>query len=244
MDTRLITEAFQNGTFKIVSPEGAKSNSAFGKNKKLDPYVMQAKVGDSTYNIYSAHSLHNMTDFLQNIKDPKYANDADRRHIIERVAIYAVSLMRKHDINVVISTGSSSGFLGELINAIKRRVSNVLFYENIIHKNDVTKLVLDRSRVNVTDKQYNDFVRDLHNFEPDENGLIYPKYKKVRKSMLRVVGNTHRVEMPENTTLVGHRIMVIDDVLATGVTLKNVIAELHKHNPQHLIAFTPFKTKS
>lgn len=229
-----------NGKLEVNTAMGDDSgiSSSFGKSKKLSPYRKKISGVDDlvSYSLYQAKT-DNSTDVLKALKKADF-RDEDVAQFINRSAVYAYRLLRKQKVDVIVSPKSSSDLTKEFVNQIKRRGNYDVIVDAFTKKKDISKVEIDRDHPKITDKIIKSMERILKRAE--EQGHLSVKmfsvqHRKFIKNLFDVADK--RIY----NKVAGKNVVVIDDVMTSGTTTKNIYDILRNNQAEEIVALTMFK---
>jgi len=222
-------------------------NTNLGKSagkKKFIPRQSKAKQfgGVTVFSVYSAAKGSSV--ILKSIKKQSVAGVSKKEYdkFLTRTAIFMTSSkggMLK-DTDVIISPQTSSFLLSDLLDKIHQIRPKIKMIQEAFIKSNVDKIIIDYSNFDISDKVKASMIQLLKNAK--QNGFI--ELKKIPKQFLKYISNVLNVDrmkvLPKYID--NKNVVIIDDVLASGFTMKEMIFAMKIFSPKSIHGITMFKT--
>lgn len=225
---------------KVADKE--KVATKFGKSKAFTPYVKKTKVilAHDIFSIYQAKGV-NVVDILKAIKKKSSieVDEKDYLQFINRSALYMQAKLAKN-IDTIIAPTSSSPLLLDILDNLKHRLSGVKIFTETFKKSNIDNIKIDKNHPKITPNIIKKLTEDLARAKKDG----YFEMKKI--FVPNRIFLSGYLELTDSKILgkyvKGKRVMVFDDVLASGSTFVEMIRTLELYEPESLIGATIFKT--
>lgn len=234
-----MTEAFdlKDGKLNFKSDTGIKSS--FGKGKALTPYTKKI-LGDDliSYSLYNANT-DNSTDIMKAIKSADMTND-DVKEFLNRTAIYAARVLRGLKVDVIVTPVSSSPLTKEFVKEISRRTNYDVYTDSFRKVPDFSKIRIDTSHPGLTDKIKDSMEKIIDRATRRGNlsvKMFAPQHRKFITNLFEVV-----VDKKLFDKIVDKHVVIIDDIMTSGTTAKNIYDVLRANGAEKVSALTIFKS--
>ncbi len=234
----MMNEAFdiKDGKLDFKSDTGIKSS--FGKGKSLTPFTKKI-LGDDliSYSLYNANT-DNSTDIMKAIKSADM-NDRDVKDFLNRTAIYAARVLRGLKVDVIVTPVSSSPLTKEFVKEISRRTNYDVYTDSFRKVPDFSKIRIDTSHPGLTDKIKDSMEKTIERATKRGNlsvKMFAPHHRKFITNLFEVVDKNLFDK------IVDKHVVIIDDVMTSGTTAKNIYDVLHANGAEKVSALTIFKS--
>lgn len=228
--------------FDYTAPTGV--STKLGK-KDFTPYARKDKSVNG-YTIYSVYSSNDefLTDVLLALKKKSdvQMNPEDYSKFLTRTAIFiSAKILAPNKVDILVTPKSSTNILNDLISFLKARNPHIEFLpESFIKTADISKITVDYNNPALTDKiaeKLEGIVRAANKTGKFEIKKALPQYRKFFKNFFEIV-DPKLIQKFNNKN-----VCVLDDVLASGTTLVQIMSATADYNPNNVFGVTLFKTK-
>lgn len=228
--------------FDYTSQTGV--STKMGK-KEFTPYARKDKSVNG-YTIYSVYSSDDefLTDVLLAVKKKSAVqmDPAEYQKFITRTAIFiSAKILAPNNVDILVTPKSSTNILNDLIVLIKARNPHIEFLpESFVKTADISKIAVDYNNPALTDKiaeKLEGIVRAANKTGKFEIKKALPQYRKFFKNFFEIV-DPKLIQKFDNKN-----VCVLDDVLASGTTLVQIMSSVADYNPNNVFGVTLFKTK-
>lgn len=232
-----LNEAFNVKDGKVDFKAGDGILSKFGKDKSLKPF--KKKITDSIigYSLYNA-SVDGKMDILTAIKSLDF-NQPAAAQFINRSAVYAAKIIREHDIDVIVNPISSSQLVSVLSKNIKERTHLDVFVDSFKKNPNVADIEIDRNHPKITEaiiKSMEATIARRAKAGTLSVKAFHPQHRLFVKNLFSIVDEKTFKKVN------GKRVVILDDILTSGTTIKNIADLLYEHGAAEVIALTIFKS--
>ena len=214
--------------------------TAFGKGSKLTPFKKTVPGTDMTsFSLYQAKGAN---DILKALKSANF-NDPEVRQFINRSGLYGARIIRKFidSPDIIVSPKSSSDLTKELALNIQSRTNYDFFIDSFQKTVDLDKIDIHRDDPRITDDIISSMEKTLKRGR--KKGFISvkqfaPQHRKFVKDLFEVLDeNLYNKVIDKN-------VVIIDDVMTTGTTAKQIYDKLIAHGATEVTTLTMFKATS
>jgi len=142
-----------------------------------------------------------------------------------------------NNIDIIIYPKSSSPINFDIANKIKNKLgNNTHIAKDVIIKNEIENIKIDLSKI--SDKTAKNLLK--HSSKNNEFFLkkIPPQYRKYFSNFLKFDNDVQRTLYNK----ISGNVLVIDDILAKGTTINEIIKLIESFNPKTLIKYVLLKT--
>lgn len=228
--------------FDYNAPSGV--STKMGK-KDFTPYARQDKSVNG-YTIYSVYSSNDefLTDVLLALKKKSSAqmDPEDYQKFLTRTAMFiGAKILAPNKVDILVTPKSSTNILNDLLVLIKARNPHIEFLpESFIKTADISKIAVDYNNPALTDKiaeKLEGIIRAAQKTGKFEIKKALPQNRKFFKNFFEIV-DPKLIQKFNNKN-----VCVLDDVLASGTTLVQIMSAVADYNPQKVFGVTLFKTK-
>lgn len=211
-------------------------NQSF-KFKKNNLYQTKTPDGNIIYSLESYKYVKNDTLMkdLKNVEDNEFISE----YLMSVIEILS-DFLKKNKFDYIVKVPSSSIFLQKVYSKLLDLAGSTLPTINIIknHPNKIEfnrELALKKLNVDLVNKLEIDFYKNLSPHIKTGKFIA----KKFYKPLLKFAKNMFTFET--KTDLENKKILIIDDNLATGTTMKNILDGLSEQHNCFVIGLTLFK---
>lgn len=207
--------------------------------------------------LYNYRTTTISKDILKTLKGsgPYIINDVMYHSLLRFTVDYAVEVIGRQKVQFIIYPESSSHFLKDFIEMLEGKLSNVVFlHEGIIKKQLVaTEEYVREHMIDVDYYGYekmgpakiNDIVKSIiRNINKNDKlgkGKIITLKDVGNKISNHVVKGFMEVVHESIFDIADKKIMIIDDVLSTGSSFKDMIRVVRDFDPKEVVGLTIFK---
>jgi hypothetical protein len=176
-------------------------------------------------------------------KSIKYIDDKVSKKDVELMLSKAVvsfnSIVPLSSFDLIVTPSSTSKVLDLLRNFLHAKAgSNTLVSSDLFVKNTIDNIELDEEKLNKIEKSKQDQIRSILNkaFSKEDYKLrsIPPRYRKFIFNFIKF--NTESEKRILNA-IVNGKILVVDDILTEGTTIKNIIKLLYSAGAEEIVSF-------
>jgi len=215
-------------------------NTSFGKTNNK-PYVMKLPYGIS-YSAYkkTSNNINPIIKAIKNQSENYTITKEGYEKFINRTAIYFAPLIIKEQIDTILPMESSSKLVKDLTNEILKKLpkSYEMFkFDKIILKNPNINAISISNEYNLNDNTKKSLQYTLEKAKKNkyfEIKNIPPKFRKLVKNWLYIENN-------KLANIIDKNILLIDDYVTTGSTLKEASTILHNAGAKKIIAISIIK---
>jgi len=176
-------------------------------------------------------------------KSIKYIDDKVSKKDVELMVSKAVvnfnSIVPLSSFDLIVTPSSTSNVLDLLRNFLHAKAgSNTLVSSDLFVKNTLDNIEFDEEKLNKIEKSKQDQIRSILNkaFSKEDYKLrsIPPRYRKFISNFIKF--NTEAEKRVLNA-IVNGKILVVDDILTEGTTVKNMIKLLYSYGAEEIVSF-------
>lgn len=228
-----------NGRLVFDTVAGSGIQTSFGKGKRLDPF--KKKVPGTDMTSLSLYQAKGGTDILKALKSANYKSDPDVIQFINRSAVYATRILNSLDTDVIVSPISSSDLVKEFAKQIQRRTYDEFYIDSFRKTPDISKVSVDRDDPRITDEIATSMEKTLARAK--RKGYLSvkqfaPSHRKFLKNLFEIIDESLYKKV------VDKNVVIIDDVMTTGTTAKQIHDILKAHGANTVVTLTMFKATS
>jgi len=180
----------------------------------------------------------NLLNYIKN--DLKNSNNYDVFLTKSILGLFNNPNIEVGDVDLILIPESSSSLNLDLANKIKNKIPNVLFFKDIILKNEPENVLVDYALLK--EKKYsNESIFKIENMVKSAtiNGVfkikkIAPRFRKYILNFLKIDA-TNRMLLNK---LVNGKIIVVDDITSEGATFKEINRLMENYAPKEIILFS------
>lgn len=187
--------------------------------------------------MYQANTT-NSTDILKAVKGADL-NTSEMNAFLIRSAIYAVRVLRNFKVDVIVTPASSSNLTKEFVNRIAERANYDVYTDSFRKSPDISKVKIDINHPAIT----KDIIKSMQSIldRAIRKGNLSVKmfavhHRKFLTNMFEVTDE--RVLQKIN----GKNVVIIDDIMTSGTTTKNIYDILITNGAESVSALTIFKS--
>jgi phosphoribosylpyrophosphate synthetase len=231
----------QSDTFDFIWKEDAPDDLI---NLKLQKYnrVLSKKDGNKVYYAYKLNKdAGSETKILkQSIKyvDDKVSESDVNLMINKAVASFnAIDDLSSYDL--VVTPKSTSKVLDLMRNAIGAKAGpNTMVSSDLFVKNTIDNIKFDEEKLSkVPEKERNQIVKILNTVFSKEDYKLRSVSPRFRKFILNFVKFNTEVNKRVMNRIVNGKILVVDDILTEGTTVKNIVQLLNSAGASEVVSF-------
>lgn len=206
----------------------------FGKGKSNQPYVKKYK--DSGIDVYSVYNFKIPQEAISVIKKikSKDVDPKDYENFIKRTVIYLYNILKSESVDMVLIPMSSSPFLNDISKFFKMKFGNYFEFYDSITKNNLENIWIESENDWVSQKANKELERAKKKGDFQLKGV----YKQVALSFRDFLKMSDIIEKKVQDK----NIVILDDVLASGATMFEIIRLVNKYKPKSVKGVTFFKS--
>lgn len=212
---------------------------SFGKNKKLDPYkkTIEGVSGLVSYSLYQAKT-QNSTAILNALK----TSDLDSQKInnfLKFSSIYAARVLRKMDVDVIVTPKSSSDLTKKFVKEIQKRTNYDVIIDGFRKQPDISKIEIDVNHPKITPaiiKSMETIIERGIRRDSLSVKMFAVQYRKFVKNLFEVA-DERIYKLVQNK-----RVVIIDDIMTSGTTARNIFDILMVNGASDVQSLTLFKS--
>jgi len=213
--------------------------TSFGKSKKLTPFTktIEGTDGSIAYSLYQAKT-RNSTDILKSMKSVDFS-DPEVQQFLNRSAIYAARVLRSLKVDIIVTPKSSSDLTKEFVKQVQRRSNYDVLIDSFTKRPDLSKVQIDVDHPKITP----DIIKSMQSIlkRAIKDGRL--SIKMFAPQHRKFVINMFEVTDPKIVDKIQDKsVMIIDDVLTSGTTIKNIYDILMTNNANNVSGMTIFKS--
>lgn len=224
-----------DGKLDLKSSEGIKSS--FGKDKKLKPFSKKIMDGLVSYSLYNANTK-NSTDILKAFKSADFSSK-ELQDFLTRSAIYASRILRDLGVDVIVTPQSSSDLTKEFVKQISARTNYDVYIDSFRKAPDLSKVEIDRENPNITPAIIKS-MEDILNRAIKRGNLSVKMFAVQHRKFLKNLFEVTDQKLLQKID--GKHVVIIDDIMTSGTTTKNIYDILVTNNADKVSALTIFKS--
>ena len=225
-----------------------------GKNigkKKFVPFISNSSEfgKNKIYSVYNKGNVETPTEIFKAIKKQSTVTmlDSDYAQFILRTAIFmADKIIRTEKIDVIVTPNSTSHLITDLTKELKTRLPHIRFLPNsYVKPTDLSKITIDYDNPKITPA----IIKSLEKFldKSRTDGKFSMKDIPSKQWGKFILGFIEPAEDIHLKSLIGTRVMVIDDLLSSGATINRIIDNVKEvkyeaGDETEVIGATIFKT--
>ena len=256
---KVISEGFElkDNVFYFDAYSDKIVNTSFGKGRKMAPREMKLSLGkaNAIYNRAKGATDEEYRSLLLALKGKgNHTIDRDSYHkFIKRSVIYFSSIIKNYDFDLILTMESKSPLLMDIIADLKHYLmpgqlcmnfdeADMKFKDGVKKVKDFAAIVFDKHKIGgdrVSEKTYNSQMEILK--EMASNG--YFEMKKIVPQFRK--GLTDYLEVNHNflSKIIGKKILLIEDYITSGESLKEASRKLHDAGAKDILALCLIKEK-
>jgi phosphoribosylpyrophosphate synthetase len=211
---------------------------------KLQKYnkLLSKKDGNKVYYSYKFNKDQSGKNLVLR-KSIKYIDDKVSKKDVELMVSKAVvsfnSIVPLSSFDLIVTPSSTSTVLDLLRNFLHAKAgSNTLVSSDLFVKNTIDNIELDEEKLNKIEKSMQNKIRSILNkaFSKEDYKLrsIPPRYRKFIFNFIKF--NTEAEKRVLNA-IVNGKILVVDDILTEGTTIKNINKLLYSAGAEEIVSF-------
>lgn len=211
---------------------------------KLQKYnkLLSKKDGNKVYYSYKFNKDQTGQNTVLR-KSIKYIDDKVSKKDVELMVSKAVvnfnSIVPLSSFDLIVTPSSTSKVLDLLRNFLHAKAgSNTIVSSDLFVKNTLDNIEFDEEKLSKIEKSKQDQIRSILNkaFSKEDYKLrsIPPRYRKFIFNFIKF--NTEAEKRVLNA-IVGGKILVVDDILTEGTTIKNIIKLLYSAGAEEVVSF-------
>ena len=217
------------------SPDGL-LKTTMGKNKSKEPYVMTYK-GYQIFSSYIKDSSALNTDIMNALKGKSTDLNIDPQvlsQFIKRTAIHLwLTSIKNKSIDMIVSIKSSSSLANDFASEFFSRIPNVYFLPDSAFKGGKENIKIDDKASEGQKKSITRAINKEGEFQ----------IKKIDAKMRNLVHGYMSISDELQSKIEGKNILIVDDFLTSGATLKDIFDTVSKYNPKSIYGVTIFKAR-
>lgn len=218
------------------SKKGGDVSTKFGKSKSRAPFVKKIQNTDMrVQSLYKSGGGTDSTSVLKAIKAKKTKPEQYEK-LMTRSAVYAVSLIKKWDIDVIIMPESSSTLTQDFVNKIVERMPHIKVVPNAAAKTEnkdeiliVDDGTLDAKTVKTIQYTIDKSFKDHGKLEMKK---FWPQFRKYIKN---------HMTFKNGVDVLDQTVLIVDDVVTSGATIAGMKDKLNEMGAKEVHALTLFK---
>lgn len=223
--------------FNVVGGSGIQTS--FGKGKNLQPF--KKKVPGTDMISLSLYQAKGATDVLKALKSANYKSDPEVIQFINRSAVYATRILNRIDTDVIVSPVSSSDLVKEFAKQIQRRTYDEFYIDSFRKSPDISRISVNKDDPRITDEIIASMEKTLARAK--KKGFVSvkqfaPSHRKFLKNLFEVIDESLYNKVADKN------VVIIDDVMTTGTTAKQIHDILKTHGANSVVTLTMFKATS
>lgn len=213
-------------------------------NLKLQRHnkLLSKKDGNKIYYAYKFNkSVEGQNSVLR--KSIKYLDDKVNKKDVELMVSKAVvnfnSIVPLSSFDIIVTPSSTSKVLDLIKNFIHAKAgSNTLVASDLFVKNSVDNIQLDQDKLDkVPEDKRKQIVQILNKIFSKEDYKLRSIPPRYRKFILNFIKYNTEVEKRIINGIVNGKILVVDDILTEGTTIKNMIKLLQSSGASEIVSF-------
>ena len=159
--------------------------------------------------------------------------------MISKAVVNFNSIVPLSSFDLIVTPSSTSNVLDLLRNFLHAKAgSNTIVSSDLFVKNTIDNIEFDEEKLNKIEKSKQDKIRSILNkaFSKEDYKLrsIPPRYRKFIFNFIKF--NTEAEKRVLNA-IVNGKILVVDDILTEGTTVKNMIKLLYSAGAEEIVSF-------
>lgn len=212
--------------------------SKFGKSKDYTPYKKKVEGTDIiTYSLYSA-SAKNSTEIMRAVKRADFSSP-EVIQFLKRSAVYAYHLLKSMNIDAIVTPISSSDLTKEFVKELQARTHYDVYVDSFKKNPNISSIEIDVDNPNITPAIAKSMQKILDKANRDGQ-LSLTKFsvmhRKFIKNLFQIVDKTLLAKFD------GKKILIIDDIMTSGTTTKNIVDILMINGAKEVSGLTIFKS--
>jgi hypothetical protein len=242
-----LSEGFFIQDNTILFEPGSKSivNTSFGKTKRLIPYEMKLPFG-KMYTVYKKAKdadKEQYNEVLSTIKgqNSNYSMDVESYDkFLTRTALYLSKIVTSENIDTIIVMETSSRLLADLMvkmNKYLPKYYEMQTYNKGIFKNPEISAI----EISTQHELKPNTIKELERILTKANEKSYFSIKKVPAQFRDLIKNWLKINNKILSKIVDKRVMLIDDIVTTGSTVKEASVLIEEAGAKSLIGISIIK---
>lgn len=212
--------------------------TSFGKSK-LIPYESKFNYNGEIFDILSLFQIQDKSGIeivkrFKGISNGVIPDDI-YNNFISKATIYINYLLKNKSIDIILVPSNNSKLLTDIVEKLKNKFSNDIIIFSNISKSNINNITVETENEQAklgSEEVLNRFKKSGKQFD----------LKKIPKRYARNFRNFFTFNI-DNNYIVGSNILILDDVLSTGTTIKELIRMSYAYKPNNIISITLFKVK-
>lgn len=228
-----------NGELVFPSDKGSGIDTRFGKSKDLKPF--RKKVPGTDMESISLYQFKSATDILKALKKADFRNDQEVRQFVNRSAVYGARILRSYDIDIIVTPKSSSDLVKEFAQQIQSRTYYDFYIDSFQKTPNLNNVYIDKDDPRISDSIANSMERTLDKAKSKGSLSVKsfaPQHRKFVKGLFEIVDEKLYGKVYDKN------VVIIDDVMTSGTTSKQIYDILQLHGANSVTTLTMFKATS
>lgn len=223
---------------KLIFDSDTGIKSKFGKSKDYTPYKKKVEGTDIiTYSLYSA-SANNSTDIMRAVKRANFSRP-EVVQFLKRSAVYAARLLKGMKIDTIVTPISSSNLTKEFVKELQVRTHYDVYIDSFQKNPNISSIELDADNPNITPAIIKSMQKILDKAKRDGQ-LSLTKFSVMHRKFLKNLFQATDKKLLAKFD--GKNILIIDDIMTSGTTTKNIVDILMVNGAKEVSGLTIFKS--
>lgn len=223
---------------KLIFDSDTGIKSKFGKSKDYTPYKKKVEGTDIiTYSLYSA-SANNSTDIMRAVKRANFSRP-EVVQFLKRSAVYAARLLKGMKIDTIVTPISSSNLTKEFVKELQVRTHYDVYIDSFQKNPNISSIELDADNPNITPAIIKSMQKILDKAKRDGQ-LSLTKFSVIHRKFLKNLFQATDKKLLAKFD--GKNILIIDDIMTSGTTTKNIVDILMVNGAKEVSGLTIFKS--
>lgn len=209
----------------------------FGKGKNLKPFKKEIETGLISYSLYNA-STKEAKQVMGDVKAADFKS-GEIDEFLTRSAIYAVRILRRLNVDIIVTPVSSSDLTKEFVKRIAKRTHYDVYIDSFKKQPDISKIEIDREHPKITNAIIKSMESIIKNAIKKGNlsvRMFSPMHRKFIKNMFDITDPKLLSKFD------GKNVVIIDDIMTSGTSAKNIYNVLVTNGATSVDALTIFKS--
>lgn len=212
----------------------------------------------SAFNAVAAGADGETTLLLKALKGigPYSTNDKQVGWLLSATAKWLKTFLTKEKIDVILYPKSSSSFLHDFVDQLKKEYPSIIVVDNAFSKREVKSI----------DDEIDDFINKE---DPDYEKIGAKNQDQLKKSIKRIIAkniedgkgatldakklfkghakfvqNFMQFAAKDDKSIIDKHVLIVDDILSSGSTFVDMARQLKSHAPSKISGFVLFKVVS